>query len=85
MSDIIAGITILVNDRKASHNAINDILSKYGSIITGRMGIPHLAGDRSVITLTLQGDETAVDSLVCDLTAIEETKGFRTVLARFES
>ena len=85
MSDVIAGITILVDDRKLAHDAINEVLSNYGNIIAGRMGIPHLQQDRSVIALILQGDETAVDSMVCELTDIEKTRGFRTVLARFES
>jgi len=83
MADIIAGITILVNDRSKANADINAILSKYAGIISGRMGIPHLQGDRSVIALILQGDETAVDSLVCELTNVEKSKGFRTVLARF--
>ena len=83
MADIIAGITILVDDRSKANADINGILSKYAGIISGRMGIPHLQGDRSVIALILQGDETAVDSLVCELTNVEKSKGFRTVLARF--
>jgi putative iron-only hydrogenase system regulator len=85
MADIIAGVTILVTNRKEAHSAINEILSQYGSIIAGRMGIPHLAEDRSVITLILQGDEVAVNSLLCELTTIENAKGFRTVLAQFEA
>ncbi len=83
MSDIIAGVTILVEDRHAASPAINAILSQYGGVIAGRMGIPHLNGDHSVITLILQGDATAIDSLVCELTEVEAAKGFRTVLARF--
>ena len=83
MSDIIAGITILVSDRTVANSEINNILGKYASIIAGRMGIPHLQEDRSVISLILQGDATAVDSLVCELIDIEATKGFRTVLAQF--
>jgi putative iron-only hydrogenase system regulator len=83
MADIIAGVTILVNNRKDAHAAINEVLSQYGEIIVGRMGIPHLVEDRAVISLILQGDEIAVNSLVCELTAFEKDKGFRTVLARF--
>ncbi|OPZ87362.1 MAG: hypothetical protein BWY76_00503 [bacterium ADurb.Bin429] len=84
MADIIAGVTILVRDRKAAHAAINDILSNYGSLIVGRMGIPHLHEERSVISLILQGDETAIDSMLCELTDVQDAKGFRTVLAKFE-
>ncbi|MHB9130315.1 MAG: TM1266 family iron-only hydrogenase system putative regulator [Armatimonadota bacterium] len=84
MSDIIAGLTILVEDRHTANPELNRILSEYGGIIAGRMGIPHLNEDRSVVTLILQGDETAIDSLLCDLTTVEKTKGFRTVMARFE-
>ncbi len=83
MSDIIAGLTILVDDRSKANPMLNEVLAKYGAVIAGRMGIPHLHGDRSVITLILQGDETAIDSLVCELTAVESAAGFRTVLTRF--
>jgi len=83
MSDVIAGVTILVEDRRQAQQTINEILSKYGSIIAGRMGIPHLQGDRSVISLIVQGDTEAVDSLICDLTCVEQATGYRTVLARF--
>jgi putative iron-only hydrogenase system regulator len=85
MSDIIAGVTILVNDRKNANAAINAVLSNYGSLIVGRMGIPHLQGECSVISLIVQGDATAVDSMLCELTDIEEAKGFRTVLAKFDA
>lgn len=84
MSDVIAGVTILVEDRAIANPEINAILAQYAGVIAGRMGIPHLKADRSVISLILQGDETAIDALVCELTAVEKTKGFRTVLARFE-
>ncbi len=83
MSDVIAGLTILVENRKSANPQLNEILGKYGSIIAGRMGIPHLAGDRSVISLILQGDAEAVDSLLCELSDIESANGFRTVLAKF--
>ena len=85
MADVIAGVTILVKNRKTANTAINEILSQYASIIAGRMGIPHLSEERSVISLILQGDEVAVNSLVCELTTIEDARGFRTVLARFEA
>jgi len=84
MADIIAGLTILVDDRHAANPELNTLLSRYGEIIAGRMGIPHLQGDRSVITLILMGDEVAIDAMMCDLSAVEKAKGFRTVLARFE-
>ena len=83
MADIIAGVTILVEDRRKANPVLNEILSQYGGIIAGRMGIPHLQGDRSVITLILQGDSTAIDSLACELTNVEAARGFRTVLAQF--
>lgn len=84
MVDVIAGVTILVDDRQLAHPEINEVLSRYGAIIAGRMGIPHLNNERSVIALIVQGDEEAVDGMVCELTSVEKTKGFRTVLARFE-
>jgi putative iron-only hydrogenase system regulator len=84
MHDVIAGITLLVEDRQQANLAINGILSQYAALIHGRMGIPHLHNERSVIALILQGPQVAIDSLVCELTDVEAAKGFRTILARFD-
>jgi putative iron-only hydrogenase system regulator len=84
MTDVIAGVQILVSDRVSAHGAINETLSKYGEMIVGRMGIPNLEGDCAVISLVVQGPADALDGLMCDLTAVEAASGFRTVLAKFE-
>ena len=40
MAEIIAGLTILVDNRKVANPKLNTILTNYGEIIAGRMGIP---------------------------------------------
>ncbi|NIA23919.1 MAG: CopG family transcriptional regulator [Proteobacteria bacterium] len=48
----IGYVGIIVEDKKKSED-VNKILSAYGTIIVGRMGIPY--GDIGIITLIVNG------------------------------
>ncbi|MBI9103820.1 MAG: CopG family transcriptional regulator [Spirochaetales bacterium] len=57
-------IGILVADRDEASSAIQEILSDYGEIILGRMGLPNLADNKlSIITLIVQATTDEVGSL----------------------
>lgn len=49
----IASISILVSDRAVA-DRVNDILSRHGDIIRGRLGIPFQASGVSVITVVIE-------------------------------
>ncbi len=46
-------VGIVIESRIESAARINEILSEFGDIIVARVGIPHLRGDCSVITLVI--------------------------------
>ena len=80
---ILAGITILVRNRVEAQSKMNDILSKHGNIIQGRLGLPHLNNDSSVVSLILQGANEEVDALYNDLKSVAETEQFEVTIAKF--
>ena len=80
---ILAGITILVRNRVEAQGKMNDILSKHGNIVQGRLGLPHLHNDSSVVSLVLQGESEEIERLYADLQSLAETEQFEVVLAKF--
>lgn len=51
----IAVIGIVVSNREETAREVNEILSAYGNIIVGRMGIPYKERGISVISLIVDG------------------------------
>ncbi|MBI9104733.1 MAG: CopG family transcriptional regulator [Spirochaetales bacterium] len=57
-------VGILVADRDDASPVIQDILTDYGDIILGRMGLPHLSDNKlSIITLIVHATTDQVGSL----------------------
>jgi len=79
----IAGLTILVHNRLEAQSKMNDILSLYGNIIRGRMGLPHLHNDSCVISLVLQGTEEEIDNLHKELKGISSIEQCEIIIAKF--
>ncbi|MDP4182242.1 MAG: iron-only hydrogenase system regulator [Bacillota bacterium] len=59
----IAVIGIVVSNREESAKKVNDILSGFGSIIVGRMGIPYKEKDISVISIIVDGTNDEIGAL----------------------
>lgn len=57
----VVGIVILDPLQDAAH--VNSILSLYGHIIVGRMGIPYKERNVSVIALTVDGSNDEVGAM----------------------
>ncbi|MGI5837919.1 MAG: TM1266 family iron-only hydrogenase system putative regulator [Chloroflexota bacterium] len=55
MDTRIAVVAVVIMDRQASAPMVNQILSQYGEIIVGRMGIPYREKNLSVIALIVDG------------------------------
>jgi putative iron-only hydrogenase system regulator len=55
-------IGIVIEDRQVAAK-VNQILSEHADLIIGRMGLPHLARDISVISLIVDGSTDQVGSL----------------------
>lgn len=56
-------ISIIIYDRNSSAKLINALLSEYGNIIIGRMGIPHELRHIYIISVTVEGSIEQIGAL----------------------
>ena len=63
MEKRIGVVGIVIEDKTQSARQVNDVLSLFGDIIIGRMGIPHRAHDISVISLIVEGGTDEIGAL----------------------
>lgn len=55
---------IIIDDREQSAETVQQVLSEYSSLITGRMGIPNLEdGSLSIITVILHASTDEIGAL----------------------
>jgi len=59
----IAVVGIAVGNREEAAKKVNDILSSFGSIIVGRMGIPCRERELSVISIIVDGTNDEIGAL----------------------
>jgi putative iron-only hydrogenase system regulator len=64
-------VGIVVQNRKAAHGKINDVLSEHGELILGRMGLPDVKGKGSVIALVVDANTDEMGDLTGKLGAIK--------------
>ncbi|HHV29125.1 TM1266 family iron-only hydrogenase system putative regulator [Acetivibrio mesophilus] len=70
----IAVIGIVVNNREESSKRVNDILTDYGEIIVGRMGVPYKEKGISVISIIVDGSNDKIGALTGKLGNINGVK-----------
>jgi putative iron-only hydrogenase system regulator len=68
----IGFVGIIVSNRKKSAAQVNRVLSEYGELIMGRMGLPYRQRDCSVITLIVDGTTDEIGALTGKLGALED-------------
>lgn len=56
-------VGIVIKDRLATAEKVNSILSEYGDIIVGRMGIPYNNRRVSVIALIVDGSTDSIGAM----------------------
>lgn len=62
METRVAVIGIIVEDREKA-DELNEILSKYGDCIIGRMGIPYAKKNVNCITVVIDAPQDAINAL----------------------
>jgi len=62
---------LMKGDRKRNAPKVNDILTKYGNIVVGRMGIPYVKRDIHVITLIVDGTNGNISEMTKKLSKIK--------------
>jgi len=70
----ISVIGIIVTNREESAEKVNDILSKYGQYIIGRMGIPYRERGISVIALIIDASTDELGALTGRLGSVPGVK-----------
>jgi putative iron-only hydrogenase system regulator len=70
----IAIIGIIVQNREETSRRLNEILSSYGNIIVGRMGVPYREKEVSVISLIVDGTNDEIGALAGKLGNINGVK-----------
>ncbi len=80
METRIAVVAIVIGDRARGAPAVNEILSQYGEIIVGRMGIPYRQRNLSVIALIVDGTTDALGAMTGKLGRIPTVR-VKTALA----
>ncbi|MBD3316070.1 MAG: CopG family transcriptional regulator [Chitinivibrionales bacterium] len=56
-------VGIIVEDRKRSAAAVNEVLTLYGHLVVARTGIPNRDDGRSVITLVVEATPDEIGAL----------------------
>ena len=64
-------VGIVVHDRKDRAPRVNEILTQYGDIIVGRMGIPYAERGVNVISLIVDGAISEIGAMTGKLGMIE--------------
>ncbi len=59
----VAVVGIVLDEPKDSNSKLNEIIAEYKAIVRGRMGIPFMDADISVISLTVVGSMDEINSL----------------------
>ncbi len=67
----ICTLSIVVENRQESAQAVNDLLSEYGEYITARLGLPRHKRGISIITVVLEADNDTLGALSGKLGQIE--------------
>ncbi|HHY23434.1 MAG TPA: CopG family transcriptional regulator [Clostridiaceae bacterium] len=70
----LAVVGIAVNNREETASMVNDILSDFGNIIVGRMGIPYKDRGISIISIIIDGTNDEVGAITGKLGNIKGIK-----------
>jgi len=70
----VAVIGIVVSNREETSKKVNEVLSSFGSIIVGRMGIPYREKNISVISIIVDGTNDEIGALAGKLGNIKGIK-----------
>ncbi len=78
----IGVIGIVVENREEASRKINSVLSEYGELIVGRMGIPYRERNLSVISLIIDGSTDEIGALSGKLGGIAGVKVKTSLLSK---
>ncbi|MEW6064416.1 CopG family transcriptional regulator [Desulforamulus profundi] len=74
MENSVGGVVIVVEDREKLAPKVNGILTEYGDLIVGRVGLPYREKNKYVITIVVDGDVALVNEMVGKLDSLGEVQ-----------
>lgn len=74
MKKCICIVGLLVNEKSRQSTKVQEVLSKYGSLILHRSGIPYSGCDRGLINLTISANKEELANFKDELSKIEGVK-----------
>ncbi|MGM0501167.1 MAG: TM1266 family iron-only hydrogenase system putative regulator [Bacillota bacterium] len=74
MKQRIAVVGVIISGREGTANKVNDILSQYGDLIVGRMGLPYQDRGLNIISLIVDGTNDQLGALAGKLGNIDGVK-----------
>ncbi|HOC28468.1 MAG TPA: iron-only hydrogenase system regulator [Treponemataceae bacterium] len=72
-------VAVIITKRNEAANAVNDILTQFGHIIIGRMGLPYHERDLNIITLIVDATTDQIGALTGKLGMIDGVTAKSTV------
>lgn len=71
MKKNIAVVGIIVNDRRENAAGVNEILTEYGHLIVGRLGIPYDERNKSIISIIVDATDDQIGEISSKLESID--------------
>lgn len=72
MENSVGGVVIVVEDREKLAPKVNAILTEFGELVVGRVGLPYREKNKYVITIVVDGEAAVVGEMVNKLEALGE-------------
>lgn len=70
----IAVVGLVIENREEAANRVNEVLTKHGDLIVGRMGIPYREKNISIISLIVDGTPDDISSMTGKLGNVRGVK-----------
>ncbi|HEY8343832.1 MAG TPA: hypothetical protein VIL66_01415 [Bacillota bacterium] len=67
MRNKLTVVGLLVNNRSGSAPKVQEIITRHGTDVLCRMGVPTQDKENGLITLVMDGPETSIQELISDL------------------
>jgi putative iron-only hydrogenase system regulator len=74
MENSVGGVVIVVEDREKLAPKVNTILTEFGDLVVGRVGLPYREKNKYVITIVVDGNAAVVGEMVNKLEALGEVQ-----------
>lgn len=68
------GVVGIIVEDKAVAQSVNAILSEYGNLIVGRMGLPDVSGNISLISVAVKGTNESISAMTGKIGRIKNVK-----------